>query len=782
MPIRSCILLLLIFCTLICNSQSLPVQTLKGSVAERSLKKPLFGATVELAGTSSRFSTTDSAGNFRFENVPVGRHAIKVSFVGFKMVLLGNVLLESGKELNLTIEMDEDVSAGNELVVLSKLNKAKPINDWAMVSARMFSVEETKRFAAGINDPSRIAVGFAGVSANGDGNSLVIRGNAPNGLLWRMEGVDIPNPNHLARVGTSGGGISILSAQLLANSDFMTAAFPAEYGNALSGVFDVKLRKGNKDKREHTVGVSTIGLDAATEGYFKKGYGGSYLVNYRYAFLTVMQKLGFDLGDAPTSFQDLSFNINLPLKKLGNLSVFGFGGISQQKTVAVADSVTWFTQTKKRKGNLDLSNTGALGVVHTVMLSKNTQLKTIYSLNGTNYREEDSRLDKFNGPLIISRNNQFKEQNNILSVVGTHKFNKHLLLKAGSYITFKKFNLHQSEAVSNVLKDKVRSDGSTVLYNYFTQMKWDPNEKLSLQAGMDGQYLALNNTRIIEPRVGLKYKTGPAQYLSMGFGLHSQMQPLGNYFARIKVGTDTLMPNMALGFSRSAHYVVGYSFSFAPNWNLKTELYYQWLYHIPVTANARTSYSIINLEDDYAIEPLANTGKGKNYGMEITVERWWNDQFYLLGTLSLFRSAYLPSDKAWRSTRYNSNTASTLLAGKEWRLKRKRPTWLSIDVKMLYNGGQRVTPIDLTKSIAQNKTVLDNRRIYDEKLPMFLRMDLQAEWKFQHRKQTSSLIAGVQNLTNRKNATSQTYDGASKKIIYSYLMGIIPVIGYKIDF
>ena len=267
-------------------SQSVPSQSIKGKIVEKSIKTSIAAATIVLLENEQRTFLSDSNGYFHIPNIPVGRKSILITHIGFKPVNLNNLMLESGKELVLNVEMEEDLSVNKEIVIKLNRNKSKPINDLAMVSARMFSVEETRRFAAGLNDPARIASTFAGVASAGDGNGLIIRGNAPNGLLWRLEGVDIPNPNHFARVGTSGGAISILSAQLLANSDFITGAFPAEYGNALSGVFDIRLRKGNKDKREHTFTMSTIGIDFATEGYSKKGYEGSYLINYRYGFLT----------------------------------------------------------------------------------------------------------------------------------------------------------------------------------------------------------------------------------------------------------------------------------------------------------------------------------------------------------------------------------------------------------------------------------------------------------------------------------------------------------------
>jgi hypothetical protein len=287
-------------------------------------------------------AVSDMDGNFKINQVPVGTVSLVANFTGYKPAVLSNLSLISGKEMSLTIQMEEDINSIQAVEVVAEADKRETMNTMAGVSSRTFSVEETQKFAAAINDPGRMAASFAGVIAANDGNNNIsIRGNSPYGLLWRMEGVDIPNPNHFSAPATSGGGISILSSQLLSNSDFMTGAFSAEYGNALSGVFDLRLRKGNNEKREYTFQAGFLGLDAAVEGPFKKGYDGSYLMNYRYSTLSVISNLGINVGDAVTNFQDFSFNVSLPTKKAGTFGVFGFGGLSNQAFKAESDSTKW---------------------------------------------------------------------------------------------------------------------------------------------------------------------------------------------------------------------------------------------------------------------------------------------------------------------------------------------------------------------------------------------------------------------------------------------------------
>lgn len=765
--------------SLLCRSQP-PVQTVKGHVYDRSVRTPLPGATVELVGLE-RGAVADSLGRFRIPRVPVGRRTLRVSCAGYRPVLLSNLAVESGKELDLTVELDEVPVDQGEIRVFGRVSKTRPLNEMALVSGRMFSVEETRRFAAGLNDPSRIATGFAGVQSQGDANALVIRGNAPNGLLWRLEGVDIPNPNHFARVGTSGGAISILSAQLLANSDFLTGAFPAEYGNALSGVFDIRLRKGNRDRREHTLSVSTIGLDFATEGPLKKGYGGSYLVNYRYGFLTLMQKIGFDIGDAPTSFSDVSFHVSLPTRRAGTFGVFGFGGRSRQEEQPDRDSLGWVRNTARRSGWLDAAETGAVGLTHSLNLGRRTLLKSVLSRNGYAYRDQDVRLDRFNGPLAVTRDNRFREDNAVASVTLTHKPDPRHLLKAGVYATRRGFDLRQREWASSALRDKVRDDGATGLANAFLQWRWTPVERLSLIAGVHGQRFALNGSAVAEPRMALRWTDAKGRGYALGVGRHAQAQPLGNYFARVRVGNDTVQPNRGLGFSRADHLVFGYTYPLSRNWNFRAEAYLQRLHGIPVHALRASSFSLVNQDEDYAIEPLANRGRGRNVGVELTLERFWNDQLYFLGTLSLFDSRYRGSDGIWRDTRYNANAMSTFLAGREWQLKGRRTHTVAVDVKVMYGGGVRVTPIDLPRSIALRRQVLETERLYGDKLEPFSRTDLQGEWRVQYGRRTGALILGVQNLLGHRNPFRQYYDAGSQAIRYAYLLGRIPVFGYRMD-
>jgi len=244
-------------------------QNIKGNVFDIQTKETLIGASVVILNSNPIIGTsTDFDGNFSIPRVALGRHSVQVNFIGYEPVIIPEVLVTSGREAVLNVGLRQTFSELEEVTVTPEARKAKPLNNMATVSSRSFSVEETRRYAGGLDDPARLVSAYAGVAVgNVQDNAIIVRGNSPKGISWRVEGVEIPTPHHLAGGNVTGGGlVTLFSSQMLANSDFHTSAFPAEYGNALAGVFDMNLRSGNSDKHERTFQVGTMGLDFASEG------------------------------------------------------------------------------------------------------------------------------------------------------------------------------------------------------------------------------------------------------------------------------------------------------------------------------------------------------------------------------------------------------------------------------------------------------------------------------------------------------------------------------------
>jgi CarboxypepD_reg-like domain/TonB-dependent Receptor Plug Domain len=751
------------------------VQNIRGTVLDNILQTPIPSATITLTN-SNQTTTTDSLGNFKFKNIAVGFQNIKITHFSFKEINLYNQIVNAGKELVLTIPMEAKPQIQKEVIVKGERRKNKPTNEMSIVSARAFTVEETQKYAAALNDPLRMATNFAGViSANDGNNSIVIRGNSPAGLLWRMEGVDIPNPNHFSNAGSSGGGISILSAQLLANSDFVTGAFAAEYGNAVGGVFDLKLRKGNNEHKEFSLQAGVLGINLSAEGPFKKGYSGSYLINYRYSTLSLLTKVGVLPNQNPTNFQDLSYNINLPTKKAGTFTLFGFSGFSDQSAKYLNDSTKWKSDEDRYGANFT-SNTGVNAATHFIKLHAKSTLKSAVS-----YAKTSTASDVLYARKINTIEDFYKEKYTTTKLNFTttlnYKIQNNSTLRSGIIINKIGYNYFQKakDNINDPLREVLNVKGTTTTLQAYTQWQFKPIAKINLNVGIHYVHLLLNNTKAIEPRASIKWDITNKQSLSFGYGLHSQIQALGVYFAQSKDALGaTTTPNKNIGFTQSQHFVLSHNFLLDRNLRLRTELYYQKLNKVPVSTSDTNTFSALNIIDDFITEPLINKGKGTNYGIEISLEKYLSNNFYYMLSNSFYQSKYVAKDGIERNTRFNGGYASNFIAGKDFVSKNQRRTF-GLNLKVVVSGGFRTTPIDVEKSKNQGYAYYIQNKAFDNQNAAYQRTDLRLSMKWNRKKVTSTLSLDIQNVTNRLNVGGTYYDNFKQ-------LGILPILNYKIEF
>jgi TonB-dependent Receptor Plug Domain. len=754
------------------------VQTIRGTISDQLLQTPIAGATIKLSGTHITVMA-DSMGQFRITHVPAGTYTLLVSHIGYTDAAASNIVVNTGKEVVLNITMDTKVQAEKTVTVTASSKKNKPLNDMSVVSARAFTVEETQKYAAAVNDPLRMVTGFAGVvSADDGGNDIVIRGNAPTGLLWRMEGVDIPNPNHFSEAGRSGGGISILSSQLLANSNFLTGAFAAEYGNALSGVFDLKLRKGNNERKEYALQAGLLGLNAAAEGPFSPSYKGSYLVNYRYSTLSLLDKMGVSLTDGATNFQDLSFNIYLPTKNKGRFTIFGFGGLSSDNEKMETDSTKWEREGDRYSGRFK-SNTGATGITHTISLDAQTTLKSAlaYSYNQNSF---DERYVQNSKTIVNSYKDNYVTQKIMASSVLNHKVSNRIALRAGAsvhFINFKYYKLSKENPNAPLLEN-IKTKGNTQTVQAYVQWQYKPMNRLMFNAGLHYLALLYNHTGSAEPRFSVKWDVDSKSSLALAYGLHSQLQALGVYFAKDE--NDHLI-NKNLDLTKAQHLVLSYSRLVGDNLRARAEIYYQRLFNVPVTVDRKKTFSTLNILSEFITDPLVNDGKGRNYGVELSLEKYLSNHFYYMLNCSFYESKYTAADGIERNTRFNGNYLFNGVGGKEFPLDGQRRV-LGINIKMVYAGAFRYTPVDVVRSQQEGYTIYFEKEAYSRQLKPYIRPDIRVSLKWNREKLTSTLSLDIQNVMNRENEDRPYYDVLKGGLVMGYQNGIIPVVNYKVEF
>lgn len=764
-------------------------QTVLGKVVDTDSKMPLPGAGVVISGTDPLLgATTDVAGNFKIENVPFGRYDICVTYLGYEIFTLSQVPVGAGKEVVLNIEMTESVTMISSVEVLSDKDKDKPLNEMITVSSHTFSVDQTQRYAASFNDPSRMALSFAGVSTTNDAsNEIVVRGNSARGLLWRVEGIEIPNPNHFSNgEGATGGGISILSAQVLGTSDFLTGAFPSDYGNALSGVFDLRFRRGNYTRWRNAVQFGVLGMQASLEGPFSRKYEGSYLVNYRYSTLMIFNAIGLpvvDNGIVP-EFQDLSYNFSFPAGKAGTFTLFGIGGISKAGETAVKDSAQWKYR-RDRFQDYRIQYVGATGLTHTLPFRDNkTYLKTVLAFTGESNAYRLDSLDN-NYDLHTSYNEQYTYYSARANIYVNHKFNAKHILRTGVMYSHLFYDLFSEglDLSTNTFGTFINEKGNAGMIQAYVNWKYRITPRLDVVTGVHHLFFLLNNRFTVEPRLGLRWSVKERHTLSFGAGMHSRIEPISNYLGRVQLDSaNYIQPNKSLDISRAVHLVLGYDWVFYEDMRLKMEGYFQYLYDVPVNADSGSTESVLNFSAGFAHSPFVNKGLGRNYGLELTIEKFFSKNYFFLVTASVFNSEYTMGDGIWRNTRFNGNYMLNVLGGYELKFgKQKQSSW-SINSRIIWRGGNRYIPVDLNESIAQGREVLLEGEAYVEKLPDFFRWDLSTAVKFNFKKWAFSVSLEVQNVINRKNINRYGYDPYLQQIRIDYMFGIMPVFNFKFEF
>ncbi len=780
----------LLFASILARAQS--TQTVRGQIVDKDSKYPIIGANIVILDTDPIIGTaTDADGYYRMENVPLGRLSIKITFIGYKEIVRNDLLLVAGKELELNIEMEEDLQALGDVVVKAS-QKNQTITDIASVSVRTFDTEETSRYAGSRNDPARMASNFAGVSgANDARNDIIIRGNSPSGVLWRLEGIDIPSPNHFSSFGSTGGPVSILNNNVLSKSDFMTAAFPSEYGNALAGVFDLQFRDGNSEKREYLGQVGFNGFELGAEGPLAKNSRASYLINYRYSTLGVFKALGVDFGTgaAVPEYQDLTFKLNIPTKNAGRFTIFGIGGFSNIELLG--------SELDLEKENPDdlygnenedsyvNSQTGIIGLSHTYFFNENTFYKLSLAVS---HQKEDIQVDSIteNDRTDINRFRSINLQQNkyIAHLKVNHKINAKNKLLFGVISDVYDTQFADSALFGSGWFTVKDGQGTSVLAQAYANWQHKFSPLLTMNVGLHSQYFSLSESSAIEPRFNLRYQLDENQSINFGYGLHNQLQPIPTYYTKTRLANgQTANLNENMDFTQSHHFALGYDYNFTSNMRLKAEVYYQALNNAPVQRFS-SSFSMLNAGSDFGTPDesnLINGGEGRNYGIELTLEKFFSKQYYFLVTSSIFNSEYKGSDDVWRNTAFNGRYVFNALAGKEFTVGKKGHT-LVFDAKFTWAGGRYYTPIDLQASAMQGEEVLLDNQAFSEQFDDYLRLDLKVSYRVNGKKITQEWAVDVQNITNRDNVFTRSYNSRTNTINTEYQLGLFIVPQYKILF
>lgn len=813
-------ILLFLGLLLIGQGQAQVTQTVKGRVMDKVTGMGLPGAVVQLRVKGLNLATTaNNDGYYKLKEVPVGRQTFLFTYTGYKAVPLSDIIVTSGKEMVLNVEMEESTVEMAEVEIKAS-SDTDVVSTMQMANMKTFSLEETERYPGTRQDPARMAQNFAGVQGTNDSrNDIVVRGNSPSGLLWRLDDIDIPNPNHFAVAGSAGGPQSIINNKYLANSEFYTGAFPANYGNALGGVFDLRMRNGNNEKHERTFQLGILGTEMAMEGPLSRKSGASYLVTYRYSTLALFGSVNVKLGtSAIPSYQDIGVRLNFPTKKAGVFSFSSIGGLSNIKIIL--SSIRERPKELYGDQNRDQyfgTNMGVGILSHVYALNSRTVMKTSLAYSGQ-FVGSDHYLvirDKNfipNDTLPHILDYRFTETKATLSWFIKSKLDARNSVKTGFFFNQIGVDFNDGIKISSLydtialkvqntpFKSREKVKTSFSLIQPYVAYVHKFNEKLSLNAGVFSQFLTLNNRFAVEPRASLRYQYNNKQVISLAYGLHSQMQATYLYFAWpdtivvngvLAPNTQKAMPNKDLDFSKSQHVVLGYDYFATRYFKIKTELYYQYLWNVPVYV-VPSGVSAINRGATFTrffpIYTMTNKGTGYNYGLELTLEKLYHRHYFFMMSGSLFESKYTGSDGITANTDFNGNYMVNLLGGLEYNVGRSKKNILSFGTKFTYGGGKRYSPVNLAASNAVMDIVPQDGKVNTLQFPAYNRLDLRVSYKINGKKAGTEIALDLVNVLDTRNILALSYspDPANRfkpdPWVYNYQLGRLPLFYVKVDF
>ncbi|MBI5021695.1 MAG: TonB-dependent receptor [Ignavibacteriales bacterium] len=773
-------------------------QTVRGTILDIDNKLSLIGANVSIVGTDPVIgTTTDMNGIFKFENVPIGRITLRISSLGYETKIIPDIVVNSGKEVVLDLSMQESAVKMDEVVITPNENKGEALNDMSLISSRSISLEETKRFTGGMDDPSRVISSFAGVTSSPDGSSdIIVRGNSPKYLQWRLDGIEISSPYHMNDQNSSFGALTALNNSLLATSDFHSGAFSPEYGDVLASVMDIRLRTGNNERFEAAFGVGILGIDLTLEGPFKNDYAGSYLVNYRYSTVSLIKKLGLVDVKGVVDYQDVTFKVVLPTKNIGRFTFFGLGGLSgfNIQNFKPGEFTTPGSATSNANISKDFKKEAYLanfGMNHILTINDNSYLSTSLYYSGTGFND-----DIFESDSVSEKMQTFKSRivNSAFrgAIAYSNKINARNKIQIGAKYTLFGYNYDQSifknEAASLFNVTDFQKNISTI--NNFIIWKHKFDEDITLVAGIHNMNVLLNNKFTIEPRIAMNWNLCNTSALHAGYGKHSTMESVHNYFTKVRQTDGSVIePNKNLDLLKAHHFVLGYENRYTEFLIAKIEIYYQHLYDLPVENNDTSYYATINEGVDYQYVPLVNKGVGKNYGIEFTLEHFFNDNYYYLLNVSLFNSKYKSLEGMWRNTQYNNNYLVNLLFGKEFKnLGTNQNQTLSINSKVFFGGGKKYIPLlrDVQGNVEVNPTTniyWDYKKAYDNKFDNIYQINLSASYKYNTSNTTHEIFLDLMNLTDNKSRISEYYDESKPdKVGYLTQFGFFPNLMYRVYF
>ncbi len=762
--------------------------SVRGQVVEGYVKIPLAGAKVTLTHlVQGQEETeeepisieTDAEGKFSVSEVLAGRYYLAVEMEGYEGYEVENLLLESGKEEVLAVEM------------MPKLLKLEQVDirgtRYRRISCNYqeIDVDLTRRVPGVLWDPARLVTRSAAVTQTNDqANHISVRGNSPVSNQWQIEGAEVLSPNHLSNAGTttdrpapSGGGTSMLNTQMLDNSTFYLSHYPSRFGNALGGVMDIHFRDGNEQNFEFAAQVGLIGVDLSAEGPLSRHKNGSFLFNYRYSTVGLLSLMGVPLGDEAINYQDFSGKLVQDAGKAGKFTLWGLWGQSFNDFEGV-DSIGLATQAKELYNIRFDSRSEMGGLRHEVLLGDRAEWETSFA-----YSQSTTTWGLLNVPeLNLTDSLSRAERDEIQQRLGS--LHSEVTIRVGK--SANQVRVGGNGAVRSYEGELV-GNGAPVTnldqsWSYFTGLAFVEGEfgwnRLLVSPGLTSQYFSNSNTYHLDPRLSLELGLGGQRAIELSYRRTHQVLPLA--LQRQFLPTQNQFPLLSQAPIEADQFDLGFGTDSRLG-RLSANAYGQLLRDIPMDSSGLAA---VNLETNYTPLAFEALTTGRNYGVELTLEEIWRNGFYYMVSGTVFESEVAGLDGAYRPTTWAANYAVKVNGGweKEGTGRNGKLRTVGIHLRWTTRGGLRQPEVDLDASRLQGQTVFNYADPNYLQVNAFNRLDARFMLQRNRPGYTSTLALDIQNLLNLTNVMGISYDPFLDQLVDRTSLGIIPVLSYRMQF
>jgi hypothetical protein len=737
-----------------------------GQIVNQVTGRSVPGVVVLVEETAAQ-AESDGDGRFLIAGQPVGTYRLSVTHARYAPVRKTDVVVNADRETSVVIELLE-LPALKESVQVSA-SSFERLPDVAN-SAHVMSYEEIRRAPGALGDVGRMVQALPGVASHQDDrNDIIARGGSPIENLVTVDGIEVPNVNHFASQGASGGAISMLSAETISGATFIAGGLPSQYGNRLSSALEIALREGSRRRLQVESDLGLGGAGLILEGPL--GKRGSWLVSARRSYLDLVAG-AFSKSAIPLysnylvkAVHDLGGWGRLSLLSLGGTDAFNELGSTISADDPEAHSVDMSSWRSVTGLNLQ-TFLGARGVLNA---------SASYALGGYRVDDQERALGR------ITSSNRSSEGEATLRSDLTLQLAPRVALRAG--LAAKRFSSHYDLDQPGGWQNDFSADPRRV--NAFTtdardatdqeggyaQLTLSPHPRLDLNFGGRVDRYGFARQWAATPRASALVRLGRGIALSTTYGRYSQMPPFP-----LMVG---LPENRSLSLMRADHAIVGLDIVPRADLKLTIEAYDKRYRDYPVSIE-NPFLSLASMAGFYDINeilmPMTSRGSGKARGIEFALQKKLTRAIYGQVSYAYSRTEHRALDGVWRLSGYDLPHVLSLVAG-----VRLSQRW-EVSTKFAYSSGRPVTPLREQESREQNRSIFDAERLFTERGPAYHRLDLRADRRFHRPWGTVTLYLEGDNLYDRKNVLRYVWNANARRLDSEAQLSLLVLGGLTVQF